>query len=102
MIEGIDCQRLIQSTDGSSRVLATEILRANHAIRTCIRERKLEQIVGLLEIGFKEGNRTIDQSIAGLLETGQITRDDALFNCRGRKIFEPPPEPEKKKKSIWT
>jgi twitching motility protein PilT len=102
VIEGIVCQRLIPRTDGEGRVLATEVLRANHAIRTCIRERKLEQIVGLLEIGFKEGNRTIDQSIAGLLETGQITRDDALFNCRDRKLFEPPPEPEKKKKSIWT
>ena len=102
VIEGIVCQRLIPSADGSGRVLASEVLRANHAIRTCIRERKLEQIVGLLEIGFREGNRTIDQSIGGLLETGQITREDALFNCRDRTLFEQPPESEKKKKSIWT
>ncbi len=102
VIEGIICQRLIPRADGQGRVLATEVLRANHAIRTCIRERKIEQIVGLLEISFRDGNRTIDQSIAGLLDSGQITRDEALNYCRDVKAFQPPPEPDKRKKSIWT
>ena len=101
-LEGIICQRLIPRADGQGRVLASEILRPNHAIRNCIRERKLEQIVGLMEIGYKEGNRTIDQSIAGLLEANLITRDEAIFNCRERKSFELPPKEPRKPKSIWT
>src|SRR6478752_2039785 len=72
-LEGIICQRLIPRADGQGRVLASEILRPSHAVRNCIRDRKLEQIVGLMEIGYKEGNRTIDQSIAQLLEAGFIT-----------------------------
>ena len=101
-LEGIICQRLIPRADGQGRVLASEILRPSHAIRNCIRERKLEQIVGLMEIGYKEGNRTIDQSIAALLEANLITREEAIFHCRERKSFDLPPKEPRKPKSIWT
>lgn len=101
-LQGIVCQRLIARADGHGRVLATEVLVPGHGIRNCIRERKLEQIVGLMEIGNRDGNYTIDQSIAGLLEAGLITREEALFNCRERKEFEAPPKEPKKPKSIWT
>jgi twitching motility protein PilT len=101
-LQGIVCQRLIARADGHGRVLATEVLVPGHGIRNCIRERKLEQIVGLMEIGHRDGNYTIDQSIAGLLEAGLITREEALFNCRERKEFEAPPKEPKKPKSIWT
>jgi twitching motility protein PilT len=71
-------------------------------VRNCIRDRKLEQIVGLMEIGYKEGNRTIDQSIAQLLEANLITREEAIFNSRERRAFELQPKEPKKPKSIWT
>lgn len=101
-LEGIVCQRLIPRADGNGRVLASELLRPSHAIRNCIRERKLEQIVGLMEIGFREGNRTIDQSIGTLFDAGLITREEAVFNCRERRNFEEAPKEPKKTKSIWT
>ncbi len=103
VLEAIVSQRLIQRADGQGHILASEVLRANHGLRACIRERKLEQIVGLMEIGFKDGNRTIDQSIAALLDAGYITREEALFHCREKRNFDPPPPAEPKKpKSIWT
>ncbi|WP_193211285.1 type IV pilus twitching motility protein PilT, partial [Luteolibacter marinus] len=105
VLEAVVSQRLIRRADGEGRILASEVLRANHGLRTCIRERKLEQLVGLMEIGFKDGNRTIDQSIAGLLESGYITRDEALFHCREKRSFEEPAPGQteaKKPKSIWT
>ena len=49
-----------------------------------------------------EGNRTIDQSIAYLMENGFITREEAIFHSRERKSFEAPPKEPKKPKSIWT
>ena len=102
VIEGIVSQRLIQRADGKGRVLASEVLRANHGIRACIREKKFEQIVGLMEIGHQDGNRTIDQSIAGLLEHGYITREEALFHARERRTFGEPEQVKKPTKSIWT
>ncbi len=100
-LEGIICQRLIPRADGQGRVLASEVLVPSHAIRNCIRERKLEQIVGLMEIGHREGNRTIDMSVGALFEARIITREEAIFHSRERKAFELPIEP-KKTKSIWT
>jgi twitching motility protein PilT len=101
-LQGIVCQRLLMRADAHGRVLATEVMVPGHGIRNCIRERKLEQIVGLMEIGQRDGNHTIDESIAGLLEAGIITRDEAIFHCRERKVFEAPPKEPKKPKSIWT
>jgi twitching motility protein PilT len=101
-LEGIICQRLIPRADGQGRVLASEVLRPSHAIRNCLRDRKLEQIVGLMEIGHKEGNRTIDDSITHLLNANLITREEAIFNGRERKLFEEKPKESKKSKSLWT
>ena len=99
---GIVCQRLIPRADGHGRILASEVLVPNHGIRNCIRERKLEQIVGLMEIGHRDGNRTIDQSIAGLLDAQLIIREEAIFHSRERKSFEAAPKTPRKPKSIWT
>jgi twitching motility protein PilT len=101
-LQGIICQRLIPRADGHGRVLASEVLVPGHGIRNCIRERKLEQIIGLMEISYRDGNRTIDQSIATLLEANLITREEAIFHSRERKSFEPPPAEPRKQKSIWT
>lgn len=101
VIEGIISQRLLPRADGEGRVLATEVLRPSYAIRNCIRERKMEQVVGLMEIGFKEGNRTIDQSLTALMEAGMITREEALFNARERSLFAEQPKAAPKPKSIW-
>ena len=101
VLEGVISQRLLPRADGEGRVLAAEVLRPSYAIRNCIRERKMEQVVGLMEIGFKEGNRTIDQSLTGLLESGLITREEAFFNARERALFAEKPKAAPKPKSIW-
>ncbi len=96
VLEGIISQRLIPRAGGKGRVLASEVLVPSHAMRNCIRDRKLEQMVGLMEIGHRDGNRTIDQSVALLLERGEITREEALFHCRERASFAEPEKPQKK------
>ncbi len=85
--EAIVSQRLIPRADGQGRALASEVLRMNHGLRTCIRERKIEQVVGLMEIGQGEGMHTIDESLTQLLNSNQITQQEAIFNCRDRKRF---------------
>ena len=75
-------QRLIRRADASGRVMASEILLINHAVRNCIMERKLEQVVGLIQIGANEGMHTIDDSVSHLFNNGHISYEDALFNSR--------------------
>lgn len=94
VLQGIVCQRLLTRPDGNGRVLASEVLVANHGIRACIRDRKVEQIVGMMEIGSKEGMHTIDDSLEFLLAQNLITREEAQFQCRDRHRFkEVPVEP---------
>lgn len=101
VLEGVISQRLLPRADGEGRVLATEVLRPSYAIRNCIRERKMEQVVGLMEISSKEGNCTIDQNLTSLYESGLITREEALYNARERALFDPKTKTPKPK-SIWT
>jgi twitching motility protein PilT len=100
-LQGIICQRLIPRADGKGRVLASEVLVPNHALRNCIRERKIEQIIGLMEIGHRDGNRTIDQSILSLLDAGLISHEEAVFHAREPRTFEGHEAARKKKKSLW-
>lgn len=102
VLEGVISQRLLPRANGRGRVLAAEVLRPNYAIRNCIRERKMEQVVGLMEIGAKEGNRTIDQSLAELYEAGSITLRDAFFNAREQALFTEESKPSSKSKSFWS
>jgi twitching motility protein PilT len=99
-LEAIVCQRLLPRADGKGRVLASEVMIPGHGIRACIRDGKLEQLVGLMEIGSRDGNMTIDECLLHLLEQQRITREEAIFHCRQRKLFEEAPKPQKTK-SIW-
>ena len=75
-------QRLIRRADAKGRVMASEILLVNHAVRNCILEHKLEQVVGLIQIGSHEGMHTIDDSVSHLFNNGYISYEDAIFNSR--------------------
>ena len=67
--------------------MASEILLINHAVRNCILDRKLEQVVGLIQIGSHEGMHTIDDSVAHLFNNGHISYEDALFNSRDHDLI---------------
>ncbi len=87
-LAAIVSQRLLPSESGGKRVLATEVLVANTAVRATIRERRWEQIVGLIEIGAKDGMRTFDESLAELYLWRQISKEEAIANARDKTRFE--------------
>jgi twitching motility protein PilT len=81
-LQAVVSQRLLPRADGQGRVLATEIMVCNNAIRSCLRDRRGEQMIGLMEISSKDGMHTIDESIVELLDKGLITREEAFINAR--------------------
>ena len=78
-------QRLLPTADGKSRALASEILVNNSAIRACIRRGQMEHLVGMMEIGGKDGMVTLDSSLSDLVENGFITSDEALAHARDQE-----------------
>jgi twitching motility protein PilT len=87
VLQAIVCQRLLRRADVEGRVLATEALRVNSGIQACLRERKVEQIVGLMEIARKTGCHTIDDCLETLVTHGYISHQTALQNCRNERRF---------------
>src|SRR5690606_24167014 len=71
-LEAIISQRLLPRADKEGRLLVTETLFANNAVRACIREKRWEQLVSIIEIGGNEGMNTIDDSLTKLLLNDEI------------------------------
>jgi len=75
-------QRLLPTVDGKSRALASEILVNNSAVRACIRRGQMEHLVGLMEIGGKDGMVTLDASLSELVESNCLSPEEALAHAR--------------------
>jgi twitching motility protein PilT len=78
VLEGIVCQALLPKI-GGGRIVALEIMVPTPAIRNLIREDKIHQIYSSMQTGQeKVGMQTMNQSLATLYMTKQITLDSAL------------------------
>jgi twitching motility protein PilT len=86
-IQGVVCQQLLRTADGSGRIVATEILVATPAIRNLIREGKTHQIYSAMQAGAKFGMATMDQHLAELVKKGKVTYDTALEKCHHVEDF---------------
>jgi twitching motility protein PilT len=79
---GVLCQYLLPRTDQPGLVLATELMTVNSGIEACIRDRRLSQIPGLMQIGGADGMHTIDDSLIELLLANRISLMDAMTHAR--------------------
>ena len=75
---GILAQQLIPKPQGG-RILATEILLANHAVRSLIREGKGHQMYSVIQTAQKEGMRTMNQALYELVLGGVISQEEAML-----------------------
>jgi twitching motility protein PilT len=76
-LEGIVTQQLLPTADGSSRVVATEVLVPTPAVRNLIREGKTHQIYSVLQTSGATGMQTMDAHLAQLARQGKISREMA-------------------------
>jgi twitching motility protein PilT len=89
-------QRLLPRADGKGRVMATETMVLNSGVQACIRERKIHQLPGLMEIGAQDGMNTLDQALVELVEKNLITHEEALIHARDPERIPKPPPPKKR------
>jgi len=74
---GVISQRLLPHASGDGRVAAFEVLVANYAMRTLIRDNKMHQAAGVMETSMADGMVTMDMALRELIEEGQITPEVA-------------------------
>ena len=86
-------QTLLNRISGG-RIGAFEILLANDAVRNVIREDKNQELYSQMQLGAQQGMRTLDDSLAELVEKYVITLAEVLPRCvhpeQLRKMFETP------------
>ena len=75
---GVLSQQLIPRKDSAGRVLATEVLVVTPAVKSLIRESKIHQIYSSIQIGQKEGMRTMNQALYELQQKGDISYEEAF------------------------
>lgn len=74
---GVVSQRLIPKVSGG-RIVASEIMLANSAIKTLIREAKTHQIPNVIQTSASEGMILLDKVLAEMVSRGEISLEDAL------------------------
>ena len=76
ILMAICSQRLVPAI-GGGRVVAAEILVANPAVRNIIREGKSHQLDAVIQTSADQGMQTMDRTLAGLVQAGTVTFDEA-------------------------
>ena len=71
-------QQLIPKTGARGRVLATEVLLVNPAVRSLIRESKIHQIYSVLQTSQKDGMKTMNQALYELYQAKKISYEEAF------------------------
>jgi len=84
-LKAVISQRMVPSADGVSLLPALEVMVVNRAIGNMIREQKTVQIHSLLQTGSGDGMCLLDNSLADLVRSGRVAREDALRACEDPK-----------------
>jgi len=81
-LTGIVYQQLLPRIDGG-QVAAFEVLVANHATRSLIRDGKSNQLRNVLLTGQNEGMRTLEMALSDLVMRGVVDYEEAV----GRSLY---------------
>ncbi len=78
-LEAVVSQALCKKADGMGRVMACESLHLTPAIRNLIRDNKMHQVYGQMQIGQETHEmHTMNQSLANYVKKGVITLAEAM------------------------
>jgi len=77
VLQGVLSQSLLPQV-GGGRVMACEVLVCTPGIASMIRDEKIHQITGMLEIGTQYGMQTMNQDLSNLVYRRRITKADAI------------------------
>jgi len=85
-LSAVVSQRLLPRVSGG-RLPAVEVLVANSAVRSLIRDGKTYQLYSVLETSAAEGMVSLDKVLADYVSRGEVAMDDALPWVRDQRTF---------------
>ncbi len=90
---GVVSQRLLTRADGKGRVAAYEVMVANAAIRTLVREQKMHQAFSTMQAATSQGMQTLDRDLERLVKQKLVTKEEAQRYLRNPTQLDKPQEP---------
>jgi twitching motility protein PilT len=79
-LAGIVAQRLVPRV-GGGRVAAFEVLLATQAVSNLVREGKTRHLRNAMQMGISAGHQTLEMSLNHLVNSGLITKEDAVAHA---------------------
>lgn len=86
-LQAVISQTLLPKKDGSGRVAAFEVMVANSALRTLIRDGKTHQMYHDIQTGADQGMQTLDGSLMNLIREDKIDFEHALAKSSNAAEF---------------
>jgi twitching motility protein PilT len=86
-LQAVISQALLKRTDVAGMVPAVEIMTCTPAVRSCIRENRVFDIVSIIETSRTAGMQSLDYCVEQLFKNGYISRADALANVSHPERF---------------
>jgi len=87
-IEAVITQTLLKQKTGG-RIPALEIMTGTTAIRNLIREGKIHQIPGTMQVSQKDGMQTMDMALMSLFTRNLVTKEEAQAKSMNANLFGP-------------
>lgn len=82
VLKGIINQVLIPKKDGTGRVVASEVVFFDTALRNIVRENKMQQFLSAVQMGKKDtGSVLLNESLKELVAQGLISKEDAVLHA---------------------
>jgi twitching motility protein PilT len=87
-IEAVITQTLLKKK-GGGRTAALEIMTGTTAVRNLIREGKIHQIPGTMQVSQKDGMQTMDMALINLVSRGMVSKEEAQAKSMNPNLFGP-------------
>jgi len=84
LLVAVVCQTLVPKLNGSGRIAAVEIMLANTAVRSLIREGKIYQLANVIRTHHEVGMISLDESLVNLYHKELISYETVLRFCHDR------------------
>jgi twitching motility protein PilT len=85
-IEAVITQTLLKKK-GGGRVAALEIMTGTTAIRNLVREGKIHQVPGTMQVSQKDGMQTMDMALQNLVARGIVSKEEAQSKSMNPNLF---------------
>jgi len=85
-VEAVITQTLLKRK-GGGRIAALEIMTGTTAVRNLVREGKIHQIPGTMQVSQKDGMQTMDMALLNLVSRGLVSKEEAQSKTSNPNLF---------------